>query len=122
MTQPDHSTMFKCPKCGAVGAIFLVKVAGVQVIVKQRCPIHGPRSFKLPVSFLSRQIPFIQDAVYRCYKCGQKATQDRMKMSGPWTLIKCTCPTHGNKLPWQKIDYSVYYKISPESFQAPKST
>ena len=39
----------------------------------------------------------------KCCKCGQEATVDHVKFSGPWALIKLSCPTHGNKLHTHKI-------------------
>ena len=122
MTQTDYSKMFNCPKCGTVGSIFLVKVAGLRVIVKQKCPVHGGRKFEFPFVHLNHQMPFIQDGVYRCYKCGQETKEDKVKMSSIWTLVRCVCETHGNNLPWQKIDYSVYNMISSKRYQAPQST
>jgi len=45
-----------------------VKVAGSKVIVKQRCPVHGGRAFKVPLKDKDKYIHLIQNAVFRCYK------------------------------------------------------
>ncbi len=111
MAHPDYSDMFSCPKCGTMGAIYVLKHVGAQIIVKQRCPTHGGRSYKIPsmqIDFLS---PYIRSAIFLCFKCGQNATVDIQKKSGPWTLIRCVCPTHGNKLPFQKIWSTVYDEV-----------
>jgi hypothetical protein len=111
MSRPDFSNIFSCPRCGTIGAIYLLKVAGNKMIIKQRCPQHGGRSYKLPLIQKDQFIPYIRNAVFRCYKCGQEATVDNLKMSGPWTLIRAACPIHGNKLPYQKIWSAIYTEI-----------
>ncbi len=111
MVDLDYSKTFSCPKCGAVGNIYLVKVAGNKVIVKQRCPVHGGRAFKIPLNDKDKYINLIHDGVFRCYKCGQEAEQSYMRVSAPWTLIKTSCPTHG-AITTQKIWGSIYNEIS----------
>ena len=120
MTQPDFSKMFSCPRCGTMGAIYFLKVAGNNMIIKQRCPIHGGRSYKVPLVQKDISIPYIRDAVYKCYKCGQEVSVDQIKASGPWTLIRGACPNHGNKLPFQKIWNSVYAEISSKAVMTPQ--
>ena len=112
MSQLDYSKMFSCPKCGTMGAIFLVKLAGTKMIIKQRCPTHGGRVIKLPLMQKDLVIPYIRNAVFRCFKCGQEAAVHSMRVAGPWTIIKCNCPTHANKLPNQKIWSTVYTEIT----------
>jgi len=73
MVDVDYSRAFSCPKCGEVGNIYLVKVAGGKIIIKQRCPVHGGRAFKIPLKDKDNYIHFIHDGVFRCYKCGQVA-------------------------------------------------
>ena len=114
MEHQDYNKMLSCPRCGDVGAIYLLKVAGDKLIIKQRCPKHGGRSFKLPLMEKNILIPHIRNAIFRCFKCGQEAKADLIKESGPWTLIRCDCPTHGNKLPFQKIWSVIYTEISSE--------
>jgi hypothetical protein len=43
-----------------------------------------------------------------------------VKYSGPWALIKLSCPTHGNRLPYHKIWTTVYLEISNEVVAAPQ--
>ncbi|MFX1392502.1 MAG: zinc-ribbon domain-containing protein [Promethearchaeota archaeon] len=112
MAYMDYNKLFSCPRCGNSGAIFLVKVAGTLVIIKQKCPTHGARSFKVPLLQEELYIDTIRDGVFRCFKCGQETTVDQVKAKGPWTLVKCNCPTHGNKLPFQKISSIIYNRIS----------
>jgi len=119
MTQQDYSKIFSCPRCGAMGAIYVLKVAGNKMVVKQRCPIHGGRSFNIPTMQKDLFLPYIKDSIFRCYKCGQEAKVDFLKVKGPWTLIKCDCPTHGKNLPTQKIWTSIYNEISAPSLQEP---
>lgn len=95
-----------------------MKVAGSKVIVKQRCPIHGGRQFKIPLKDKDQYIHLIQDGVFRCYKCGQEAEQSYMRVTAPWTLIKTKCPTHG-AVTTQKIWNSIYKEISGQ--EAPES-
>ena len=111
MMDQDYSKTFSCPKCGAVGNIYLVKVAGSKVIVKQKCPVHGGRAFKIPLKEKDKYIDLIQDGVFRCYKCGQETEQSYRKDSAPWTLIKTTCPIHG-AITTQKIWGTIYNQIS----------
>lgn len=116
MVDLDYSKMFSCPKCGAVGNIYLVKVAGNKVIVKQRCPTHGGRAFKILLKDKDNYINLIQDGVFRCYKCGQAAKQSYMRVSTPWTLIKTSCPTHG-AITTQKIWSTIYNEISSKEIK-----
>jgi hypothetical protein len=111
MVDLDYNKTFSCPKCGEIGNIYLVKVAGSKVIVKQRCPVHGGRAFKVPLKDKDKYIHLIQNAVFRCYKCGQEAEQSYMRETAPWTLVKTSCPTHG-AITTQKIWGSIYNEIS----------
>ncbi len=117
----DYKKAFSCPRCGAVGNVYLVKVAGSKVIVKQRCPVHGGRQFKIPLKDKDQYIHLIQDGVFRCYKCGQEAEQSYMRVTSPWTLIKTKCPTHG-ALTTQKIWSTVYNEITSQEAPEPKPT
>lgn len=119
MVDINYSKKFSCPKCGTIGAIYVLKVSGNQIIVKQRCPVHGGVSFKVPLKEKDKFIHLISDAVFRCFKCGQKATPSSRKISGPWTLIQCTCPTHG-RISVQKIWSSIYSEISSERAPTPQ--
>jgi hypothetical protein len=121
MADLDYTKMFSCPRCGAVGNIYLVKVAGKQVIVKQRCPVHGGRAFKVPLKDKDNYIDLIQDGVFRCYKCGKDAEQSYMRVSAPWTLIKTSCPTHG-AITTQKIWSTVYNEIADKGAATPQPT
>lgn len=120
MSQSDVSKMFACPRCGTVGAIYLIKVVGPKILIKQRCPIHGGRLFRLPLRLRDHCISYFRDTIFRCYKCGQEATVDHVRFSGNWTLIKVSCPTHGNRLPYHKIWRTVYTEISKEVIVAPQ--
>ncbi|MHA2280468.1 MAG: zinc-ribbon domain-containing protein [Promethearchaeota archaeon] len=111
MVDQDYSQLFSCPKCGMIGSIFFLKVVGNKVIIKQRCPKHGGRSFKVPLMEKENYNHLIRDRIFRCNKCGQEAIVNFLKLSGPWTLIKCSCPTHGT-MPIQKIWSSMYTEIS----------
>jgi hypothetical protein len=96
-----------------------VKVAGSKVIVKQRCPVHGGRQFKMALKDKDQYIHLIQDCVFRCFKCGQEAEQSYMRVTGPWTLIKTKCPTHG-AVTTQKIWSTVYNEITSQEAPEPK--
>ena len=115
MSHLDYISMFSCPRCGTMGAIFLLKMAGTKMIIKQRCPTHGARAIKIPLIQKDLVIPYIRSAVFKCFKCGQDATPKIVKIAGPWTIIKCTCPTHGNKVPNQKIWSTIYNEIASKS-------
>jgi hypothetical protein len=113
MANSNYSEIFSCPKCGIMGAIYVVKVSGNQIVIKQRCPTHGGRVFKVPLLQKDEYIDLIRDGVFRCYKCGQESVVSYMKPSGPWIQIKCSCPTHGEMI-IQKIWNSIYNEISSE--------
>jgi len=119
MTHSDYNHMFRCPRCGAVGAIYVLKIGGDKIVIKQRCPKHGGRSFKVPLMHMNQFSHLIRDSVFRCYKCGQEAVATFEKKSGPYSLIKCTCPTHG-KQTVQKIWKTVYDEISKKEIVEPK--
>ncbi len=118
MAQSEDNKTFSCPKCGNIGTITFLKAEGDKFIVKQRCPKHGERTFKVPLLQKERFIPHFREGVFRCYQCGQETTVESTKASGPWILVKCTCPTHGNKLPLQKIWSTIYTDISLKEFPA----
>ncbi|MHA2429686.1 MAG: zinc-ribbon domain-containing protein [Promethearchaeota archaeon] len=122
MTQQDYSKKFSCPQCGTVGAIYLLKVTGSQMLIKQNCPTHGARKYVVPLMQKDEFMPYIHDAVFRCFKCGQEAVVDHVKVKGPWSLIRCTCPTHKNKLPVYKIWSSVYNEISSKELETQPPT
>ncbi|MFX1496812.1 MAG: zinc-ribbon domain-containing protein [Promethearchaeota archaeon] len=121
MTEQDYSKMFSCPRCGAMGAIYVLKVAGNRIVIKQRCPIHGGRKYNVPLMQKDLFIPYLKDAIFRCFKCGQEAKVDYMKIKGPWTLIRSYCPTHGKNLPIQKIWTSIYNEVSSKGVQEEKT-
>jgi hypothetical protein len=112
MTESDLVNIFDHSRSGNKGVISLIKLAKDQIIVKLRFPQHDPRLVKIPLRLLDLCLPEFRDRVFRCFKCGQEATVDRVKLSGPWTLINLSCPTHGNKLTNYKIWTSIYSKIS----------
>jgi len=111
MSNQDYSQVFKCPECGTVGSIYLLKVDGEDIIIKQRCPTHGNRSFKIPLRNLDKYLPFINDSIFRCYECGKKADLDRLLFTGPFAKLKVICPTHQDRLPDQKI-WSLVYMLA----------
>ena len=112
MAYMDYNNLFKCVKCGANGSILLLKVAGSLVIIKQKCPKHGDRVIKVPLIQKDLYLNLIRDNIFLCPKCGQPASVDSVKLSGPWALLKLNCSTHGTKLPVQKIWNSIYGEIS----------
>ncbi|MCK4380905.1 MAG: hypothetical protein KAW51_07160 [Candidatus Lokiarchaeota archaeon] len=112
MAQSEDSKNFSCPKCGKISTITFLKADGDKIIVKQKCPKHGERTFKVPLIQKDNFIPHFRQGVFRCYQCGQEAIVESTKTSGPWMLVKCACPTHGNKLPLQKIWSTIYTDIS----------
>lgn len=121
MTQSEDSKHFSCPKCGNTGTIFFLKADGKNIIVKQQCPQHGDRSFKIPLMQKNLFIPQFRDGVFRCHKCGRETTVESAKPSGPWMLVKCVCPTHGNKLHPQRIWSTIYTDISTKEAPTPQS-
>jgi len=126
MAYMDYNNLFKCVKCGASGSILLLKVSGTLVIIKQNCPKHGARVIKVPLIQKNLYLNLIRDNIFLCPKCGQPATIESVKLSGPWTMLKLNCTTHGTKLPVQKIWNSIYGEISSgagqPSPQIPKQT
>lgn len=119
MVDIDYNKVFTCPKCGVVGNIYLVKVAGNKIIVKQRCPVHGGRQFKVPLKDKDQYIDLIKDGVFRCFKCGVEAEQSYRRDTKPWILIKTSCPTHG-ALTTQKIWGSIYNEITSDVAETPE--
>lgn len=114
----EESKQFSCPKCGKTGAITFLKAVGDKFLVKQKCPIHEERSFKVPLLQKERYLSHFRNGIFRCQTCGGEATVKSAKPSGPWMLVKCTCPMDGDKLPVQKIWSTIYTDVylneSPE--------
>ncbi|MFX1489629.1 MAG: zinc ribbon domain-containing protein [Promethearchaeota archaeon] len=130
MEYMNYDKLFSCPTCGAISTIYLLKVTtgswGSKIMFKLRCPTHGALSFTLPLKDKDRFIQYIKRGVFRCYQCGQEIPVDHVKAKGPWMLIKGACPTHGAKLPYQKIWGTIYNEITglevPTSQPIPVST
>jgi len=127
MSQSDLAKMFDCPSSGNKSAVHLIKLVKDQILVKQSCPTLRPygwtnkvRLLRIPLRLKDQCVSYFRDAVFRCFKCGQEATVDLVKFSGPWTLIKLSCPTHGNKLPTHKIWSTIFTEISNEGIATPK--
>jgi uncharacterized membrane protein len=119
MSRSDLANMFDCPSSGNKGAVYFIKLVKDQILVKQSCPTLYPygwsnkvRVLRIPLRLKDQCVSHFRDVVFRCFKCGQEATVDHVKFSGPWTLIKLSCPTHGNNLPTHKIWSTVYSDIS----------
>lgn len=114
--------LFNCPKCGTPGAIFFLKVEGNNIYVKHKCFKHGEKLIKIPLLQKNQFIPIIRKSFFRCHKCGQETTVQSTKTSGPWMLVKSVCPTHGNKLPLQRIWSTIYIDISYKDVPTPQPT
>jgi hypothetical protein len=112
MAQSEENKIFNCPKCGSKGTIYFIKAVGKKILIKQKCPRHGDRSFSIPLMKKNLFIPNFRENVFQCHYCGKETTVQKAKPSGPWILLKCTCPTHGNKLPIQRIWSTIYIDIS----------
>ncbi len=120
MITTDYEKVFRCPSCGSLGAIFLVKVDGAQVIIKQKCPIHGGRVFKVPLKELESYMNLILDGIYRCYTCGGPALLGPVQYSGPYAIIKCVCQTtHAGQKP-QKIWSTIYLDAIKNQLERPE--
>ena len=121
MAQSEDSKHFSCPKCGNTGTIFFIKAVGKKILIKQKCPQHGDRSFNVPLMKKNLYIPHFRDGVFRCPKCGMETTVESAKPSGPWMVVKCVCPTHGKNIPsqriWSTIYMDIYLKEPPEPKQ-----
>jgi len=120
ISQSDLVNMFTCSGCGSILTTYLIKSVKDQILVKQKCPNHLEKVLKIPLRLKDQCISHFRDTVFRCYKCGQEATVDRVILSGPWTLIKLSCPTHGNKIPTHKIWSTIFHEISNEGIATPQ--
>jgi len=121
MSQSDLAKMFDCPSSGYKGVVHLIKLVKNQILVKQSCPPYRARLLRIPLRLKDQCVSYFRDTVFRCYKCGQEATVDHVKFSGPWTLVKLSCPTHGNNIPYHKIWSTVYSDISNNGIATPQT-
>ncbi|MFX1502186.1 MAG: hypothetical protein ACFFDH_14575 [Promethearchaeota archaeon] len=120
MTESEDIKNFSCPKCGKIGTITFIKAVGDNFLIKHKCPIHEERSFKVPLLQKERYLPHFRNGIFRCHICGGEAAVKSAKASGPWMLVKCTCPMDGNKLPVQKIWSTIYTDISLKESPEPE--
>ncbi|MFX0022130.1 MAG: hypothetical protein ACFE9S_07370 [Candidatus Hermodarchaeota archaeon] len=120
MAQSEENKLFTCPKCGSKSTIFFVKAVGNKILIKQKCPRHGDKSFNIPLMKKNRFIPYLREGVFQCHYCGKETTVEKAKPSGPWMLLKCVCPKHGNKLPIQRIWSTIYIDISDKEVSISK--
>jgi hypothetical protein len=86
-----YAENFICPTCGKFGSIYLAKLNGPEVIIKQRCPEHGGRKFVLPLKDLDSYIDLILEGTHRCFKCGGPAVTTSVTYSGAYALIDPVC-------------------------------
>ncbi|MFX0009087.1 MAG: hypothetical protein ACFE9R_02125 [Candidatus Hermodarchaeota archaeon] len=114
MSEIDLVKMFECPVSGSKSAVQMIKLGKDQILVKQSCPPNKVRLLRIPLRLKDQSVPYFRDAVFRCFKCGQKAAVDFVKISGPWTLLTLSCPTHGYKQPTHKIWSLIYSDITNE--------
>ncbi|TXT64000.1 MAG: hypothetical protein BAJALOKI1v1_630003 [Promethearchaeota archaeon] len=112
MSTIDYQQTFKCPTCGKIGAIYVVKMDGSQIVIKQRCPEHGGRAFKIPFLDKNLSIDFIRDGIFRCFKCGLESQAYRIDFNGPWVILQSYCPSHKDKIKTQKIWGSIYVEAA----------
>lgn len=119
MSPVDYSHLFRCARCNNTGIIFLVKYTPHKIIVKQKCILHGKKSFVIPLKSLGSLLPVIKDSLFRCWICGERTTIDTIKTKKPWTLIRGKCEIHKNALPFQKISTNIYDML--QDFEAPKA-
>ena len=127
MSQSDLINIFDCPSSGNKGAVFLIKFVKNFILVKQSCPTLHPygwtnkvRVFRIPLRLKDHCVSYFRDTVFRCFKCGHEATVDYVRFSGPWALIRLSCPTHGNTRPYHKIYSTIYSEISNEGITIPQ--
>ena len=112
MSIKNYQESFRCPQCGSIGAIFLVKVEGPQIIIKQRCPQHGGRRFTLPLMNKHLFIDLIKDGIFRCFKCGMPAPAYKIEFRGPWIMLQNYCSQHRTNIKLQKIWGSLYIEAA----------
>jgi predicted RNA-binding Zn-ribbon protein involved in translation (DUF1610 family) len=115
----DNNQLFLCPECGSPGEIYLLKIDGPQIIVKQRCPNHGGRSFRVPLRDLKHYLSSIRDGVFRCYECGKRAAPGPVKLRGPYAILNCVCQM-GHSQKTQKIWSTVFLEITNPSLEKPQ--
>jgi hypothetical protein len=117
MSFNEYQKIFSCPKCGTQGAIFLLKIDGSQIIIKQRCPQHGGRKFKIPFVNKNVYIDLISNGIFRCSQCGVRAEAYRVEFKGPWTILICYCPSHKNSVKTQKIWTPLFLEAATLHYQ-----
>ncbi|UCC19976.1 MAG: hypothetical protein JSV62_01465 [Promethearchaeota archaeon] len=120
MALSEDNKLFRCPKCGNTGTIFFLKPMGKKIVIKQKCPQHGDRSFKIPIMKKNQFIQDFRHGIFQCPNCGKETTVERAKPSGSWMVVKCVCPTHGNKLPPQKIWSTIYIDVINKEISTPQ--
>lgn len=127
MSPSDLINTFACPSSGNKGAVFLIKIVKDFILVKQSCPTLHPygwtnkvRVFRIPIWLKDQCVSYFRDTVFRCFECGHEAKVEYVKFSGPWALIRLSCPTHGNTRPYHKIWGTVYSEISNEGITIPQ--
>ena len=114
MSQSDVIKIFDCPKSGGKGVVSFIKLEKDQILVRHKCSIRGVRLLKIPIRFKDQCISHFRDTVFRCFKCGKDSTLDHKIISGHFTKVKLSCPTHGTDIPYHKIWSNIYYEITNE--------
>ncbi|MBD3197918.1 MAG: hypothetical protein GF317_22895 [Candidatus Lokiarchaeota archaeon] len=79
MDDNSHVKKFYCPHCGVLGSIYVLQLKRNKIIIKQKCPKHSGRKYKIPIQFKDRLFPLIQKAIFRCHYCGKPTWIDQIK-------------------------------------------
>ncbi|MHA2123279.1 MAG: hypothetical protein ACW990_18935, partial [Promethearchaeota archaeon] len=121
ISKSDLIELFEHSTDGTHGIIKYIKLEKDQILVRQKSTDPKKRLLRIPIRFKDQCIPHFRKNVFRCFKCGKESTIDHMKHSGPFTLVKLSCPTHGTDIPHHKIWSSIYDEISKEETSATQS-
>ncbi|MHA2399176.1 MAG: hypothetical protein ACXADU_09830 [Promethearchaeota archaeon] len=117
MSSSDVFDLFEDSIDDPEGIIKFIKLEKDQILVRQRSDNRGRRLLRIPIRFKDQCISHFRDNVFRCFKCGKESPIDHVKHSGPFTLVKLSCSTHGRNIPYHKIWSTVYNEISNEGIK-----
>lgn len=112
----DWEAQFRCWVCGEPTVIYFIKYLPNRdmTVLKIRCPRHGERAVKIPTMYKNEWLPYVQQHVKLCYKCGAPVSFYKSRVSGAWRQVRLSCPTHREKIPIYQFTSSIYMELGIE--------
>jgi uncharacterized C2H2 Zn-finger protein len=110
----NFEDFIKCPKCGILGIIVVLKMAGSRILIKYKCPKHRTRGKYISIFDIALYLNTIKSLLFRCYKCGNISTSNFLTFNGSYAMVDLTCKFRAHKQKTRKIWSTIYVDFIKE--------